>query len=208
MGEQAASDDARQVVDLRFHGGGVGEVQAGDVDDGVVVVGEVVGAPFGGAAEADGFAGDEAARHWEHLDWERESAQAVFEFGVVDDADEFATGLCDDLFARQRTAAAFDEAQVAVGFVGAVNVERECAGLVELKHTDAGVAQGVFGGDRAGDGAVYVRFGGDERLDEEGDGRAGADADDIARLDVAQRGFSGFLFERVHRCADNAIMIV
>jgi hypothetical protein len=62
-------------------------------------------------------------------------------------------GLGDDLLAGQRGAAALDQALVRVALVGAVHVQRELAGVVELEHLDA--VRSLSGGALlgAGDGA-------------------------------------------------------
>src|SRR5690606_24676802 len=76
-------------------------------------------------------------------------------------------------------------------FVGAVDVERQGAGIVEFKHFDAVPAQArgalLGAGDGAGDAMPDPR----QRIDEEGDGRTGADADDAAVLDVLDGLFAG-----------------
>src|SRR3546814_16255040 len=59
----------------------------------------------------------------------------------IDDAAELVAGLGNDHLARERRAAALDKALARVTLVGAVDVEREAAGVVELDHFDAVAAQ-------------------------------------------------------------------
>src|SRR5690606_6548236 len=149
-------------------------------------------APHGLAAgELDKFARDQAAGHRDHFDRQRELAQYVDALGRIDDAHELRAGLGNDLFPGQGGTAALDQALGRVALVGAVDVERQRAGIVQFQDFDAVAAQArraLFGaGDRTGDAMPDPR----QRIDEEGDGRAGADADDAAVLDVIDGLFAG-----------------
>ena len=74
------------------------------------------------AAELYDFACDIAARHRNHFNRERESAEERHELGFVRNAHEFLRGRRNNLLASQRSAAALDKLQVVVGLVCAVDV--------------------------------------------------------------------------------------
>jgi hypothetical protein len=166
------------------------------VQDHVAVVGDDAVAPHGLSAERHQFARDVAARHRDHLDGQRERAQHRHLLGRIDDADELAAGRGDDLFARERRAAALDEAIARVALVGAVHVQRQRADGVEVEHVDAAFLEqlrALLGTRyRALDAVAFAA----QRLDEPAHGGAGADADDVAVHDVTHRALGGeaFLF--------------
>src|SRR3546814_2324278 len=138
------------------------------VEDPVAVVGFHAFAPdrlrAGGGHDR---ARDQAASHRDDLDWQRELAQYIDLLARIDDADELVAGLGNDLLARERRAAALDQALARVTLVGAVDVEREAAGVVELDHFDAVAAQAcgaLFGTrNRSLDPVPDARRGGEER---------------------------------------------
>ena len=49
----------------------------------------------------------------------------------------------DDFFAGQRAAAALDQPPMCVGFVSAIHIERQRAGVVEIEHLDADFLQAL-----------------------------------------------------------------
>src|SRR5262249_25653601 len=121
----------------------------------------------------------------------------------IDHADERLRGGGDDLLARQRRAAALDQALVGVAFVGAVDVQRELAGAVEIDDADAERGQQRRALLRARHRGVDATLDAAELVDEVRDGRAGADADDAAVLDERDRLLRGkalllFLVDRHH----------
>ena len=69
----------------------------------------------------------------------------VDQLGVVDDADEFLGGGCDNLLAGERGASALDQRAVGGGLIGTVDVEAQGAGGIEIEFRNAGGAQ-AFGG--------------------------------------------------------------
>ena len=154
------------------------------------------------AAELDDLARDVRARHRDDLDRQRKPAEHVHELGVVGDADEFLRRCGDDLLARQRAAAAFNKVQVLGGFVRAVHVQRQAAGAVQFEHRDAVFFQALGAGDRRRHHAIELALDFDEGVDEAVGGRAGADADHPAGLDVRERGLGHglLLFIRSHTC--------
>src|SRR3546814_6491143 len=120
----------------------------------------------------------------------------------IDDAAELVAGLGNDLLARERRAAALDQALARVPLVGAVDVEREAAGVVELDHFDAVAAQAcgaLFGTrNRSLDPVPDARQG----VDEPGHRGAGADADDHPVLDEFDGFFGGKSFGFGHGVRD------
>ena len=115
------------------------------------------------------------------------SAEAVHELGVVDDHDELVGGGLDHLLAEEGAAAAFDEVEVGVDLVGAVDGEIEAGIVVEDGEGDAeraGLLLRALGGRDPDD--VSELAGGEECAelgDDEGGGGAGAEAEDHAALD-------------------------
>src|SRR3546814_5596560 len=118
------------------------------------------------------------------------------------DADELVAGLGNDLLARERRAAALDQALARVTLVGAVDVEREAAGVVELDHVVAVAAQAcgsLFGTrNRSLDPVPDARHG----VDEPGHRGAGADADDHPVLYECDGFFGGKSFGFGHGVRD------
>ena len=114
-------------------------------------------------------------------------AEPAHALARVADDDELLGGRGDDLLAEEGGAEALDEVERGVDLVGAVDadVERARAG-VEVEERDAELVGEHLGAARGGD-ADHGHPAADplgERLDEVADGRASADADDLAILDV------------------------
>ena len=86
-------------------------------------------------------------------------------------------------------AAAFDEPPVAVRLVGAIDIEFQITGLVEVQHLDAGRPETCRGDFGRGDGTAHPVASGGERIDEEVDGRSCADADDGVVGEELEGGF-------------------
>jgi len=106
---------------------------------------------------------------------------------------KLARGGGDDLLARERAAAALDQVPVAGRLIGAVDVDLEVAGGVEVEHVDARGLQPGGRGFRAGDGAADAAATRGEGIDEEVDGGTGADADDAVVADPFEGGLRGGL---------------
>ena len=84
----------------------------------------------------------------------RKGAEAANELALIGDDDHARGGCSDDLLAQQRAAAAFDEIEIVVGFVRAIDDEIERREVVELGDRDAeraGLLARALGGGRAGD---------------------------------------------------------
>ncbi len=170
QGEDAGGDDASDVVDLllqshRFH-----DAQVVHIEDDVAVVGDEILPPHRGAAQLDQFPRHMAAGHGDHFDRQGKLAQYVDQLAAVGDADEGATGGGDDLLPGQGATAALDQLQVAVGLVGAIDIEVEFAGGVEIENRDAVTLEALGGGLGAGDGAGDLVSDGGKQADEMVDG--------------------------------------
>ena len=98
-------------------------------------------------------------------------------------------GRGDDLFAQQRAAAALDQVQVRVDLVGAVDGQVEFRRLVERRqrHAEFGAEAGRALGRRHADDLHAGRDLVGQQPDELLGGRAGADAEPHAVLDMVKR---------------------
>ena len=99
----------------------------------------------------------------------------------ADDDDESLADGGDDFFTREVAAAALDEVEVGINFVGTVDGDVEGVGLVEGGEGDVEVASDAFGLDAGGDpqdgeGFGVDAFGGQAQDEGEG-GFAGAEAE-------------------------------
>src|SRR5690606_28029726 len=181
---QAGARPAGGLVESTLQRRRVGDARVVHVGPEVAVVGHHALAPRRLAAgPGQDLAPDQAARHRDHLDRQREPAQHVDLRGRVDDADECLAGLGDDLLAGQRRAAALDQAAPWIAFVGTVDVQRQRAGGIEVEDLDAEPAQLLRALLRARYRVGYAVADPAQCVDEVGHRRAGADADNHAVLD-------------------------
>ena len=121
--------DAGELVDAGLERDRVDDVESVHVEDVVAVVGDdVPSRQTGATAEPRQLARHVGARHRDHFDRQRETAEPFDELLVVGDADEAAGRRRNDLFAGERRAATLDQVQVAGRLVGAVDVDVEFAG--------------------------------------------------------------------------------
>src|SRR6185437_14397626 len=121
-GEQAVGHDADDVVDARLELGRIQDAQIGDVEDHVAVVGDEACTQLGVSAELDQFVRHMALGYRDHFDRQRKVAEHADQLGLVDDAYVLRGDRGDDLFPRQRAAAAFDHRAVGGGFIGPVDI--------------------------------------------------------------------------------------
>ncbi len=93
---------------------------------------------------------------------QRKLPQRLHQLGLIGDDDHLFRGGGHDLLDQMRAAAALDEIEIAIGFIGAIDHQIEIAHLVELGNRNAQRARlfrrAVGGGD-AGDGepATHAR---------------------------------------------------
>ena len=124
-------------VDSCFHVDRIDDLQVMDVENVIAVVGNETLAPDRLTPHLEHTSGDELLRHWQDFDWQREPAEHTDELGVVDDTDEASSRAGEDLLASQCAASAFDELQVLVAFIGAVDVDVQVTGLVQCRDVKA-----------------------------------------------------------------------
>jgi len=128
------------------------------------------------------------------------AAEALDKLRVVDDAHEELGRCCQHLLARLGAAAAFDQPQLGIDLVGAVDVQRQRVwrgGRVE--DADPGGAQGGRTGLRTGHGRRDQARPRRQLLDEELGGASGADAYRRAGLHVLERRVRRGAFHVVKR---------
>ena len=175
------------------------------VENDVAVVGQHAFAVHRVAAQFHQLARHMTARHRNDFHRQREGAQHRYQLAGVGDADEGLGHGGDDLLAGQCGAAALDQVQAFVALVGAVDVELQLGGAVEVVDRYAMALQACCGGFGAGDGAIEVHLVLGQCVDEEVGGGAGADANDAlaveARENVVDGGLGHGLFQLilVHR---------
>ncbi len=155
----------------------------------VAVVGDEALAVDRLTADLHQLAGNHAARHRNDFDRQREGAQPLDQLALIHHTDELLCRLSNDLFAGKRAAAAFDELQMAVGFVRTVDINRNIADFIEFEHRNAVFLQATAAGFGAGNGAFDTPLDAGQGIDEEVDRGAGAHADNGAGLDIFECGF-------------------
>ncbi len=153
-----------------------------------------------GGTELFDFAADERKSEGNHFDGNRETAEHRDLFAGICDDDEFFGGGCDHFFVEERAAAAFDEIEMRIEFVGAVDGDVDLLDFVEVGERDAEFSGGFARVDRRGDAADF-QAGFDavaDELDGVGGGRTGTEADDLAIFDELKAGArGGFFFDFV-----------
>ncbi len=135
-----------------------------------------------------------------YLNRQREAPQLGHQLAVVDDADKDFAGRGHDFLAGQRAATAFDQAALTGGFVGAIDINRQFAGVVEVNERNAYRPQsgGTGLGTRHCAAQSLTTF--PQRVDEKVGRAAGADADDAIVRHKFERGLrhATFLFVLIH----------
>jgi hypothetical protein len=159
---------SRHVAELAREGGRILDGSEAAVQDVVIFVGEV-GLAVWGVAEfyfcAQGFdsLGDQGLGEFDYFYWQGEFAQHWDSFGCVYHHYELFGGGGYDFFAEERAASAFDQLQVGVDFVGAVDGYVDVLAFVECGQRDAEarglVALVVGAGDAADFQALINLFG-------------------------------------------------
>ena len=123
------------------------------------------------------------------------------QFGIIDDDDEALGRLGDDLLAQVGAAAAFDEIERGIDFIGAVDGDIDARAFGQCRQWDAEFDGGPLGGERGGYSADVGQFAAAERMGDaaggENGGAAAAQAHDHARFDEAGGVFARLLFESV-----------
>ena len=202
--EEAVLDDAGDVTEFARERRRVGDAAEVAVENVVAFVGDkrfsTLLAEHDGGAELLDFATDQWKREGDDFDGDGEAAEHGDLFAGVGDDDEFLGGRRDDFFVEERAAAAFDEIELRIEFVGAVDGHVNMLDFVETGERDAESCGGfacVVGGGYAADFEAGCDTFADE-LDGVSSGGAGAKADDLAVFDELEGGArGGFLFDFV-----------
>src|SRR3546814_19139629 len=122
---QADADDPGDLVELAFEHQRLGDGQAVHVEDPVAVVGFHAFAPdrqrAGGGHDR---ARDQAASHWDALDWHRALAQYIDLLARTTDADDLVAVPATDLLSRERPPPPLDQALARVTLFRALAFER------------------------------------------------------------------------------------
>ena len=119
-----------------------------------------------------------AARHRDHFNRQRECAQHRYQLAGVGDADKGLGHGCDDLLAGQGCATAFDQVEVFVAFIGAINIELQVADRVQFIHRNTVALEARGGGFGTGHGAVEGTLVQGQGVDKAVGSGAGADPND------------------------------
>ncbi len=200
-GEQAVGDHADNGVDLRFQLHRISDLHIEHVEDDVAVVGQYTFAVHRVAAQFHQLTGDVAAGHRDDFHRQWEFAQHRHQFAGVGDADEGLGHGRDDLLAGQGRAAALDQVQVLIAFIGAVDVELQVADGVQFIDGNPVALEARGGGFGAGDRAIECALVLGQCVDEAVGGGAGADTDDAFvvefREDEVDSSLSHCLFELI-----------
>ncbi len=135
-----------------------------------------------------------------HFNRQGEATQLGHQLGVVDHADKDFAGCGHDFLTGQRAATAFDQAALTGGFVGAIHINRQLAGIVEVDKRNAHRPQSGCTGfgtrHRAAESMATLA----ERVNEKIRRAAGADAHDAVIRHKFERGerHATFLFVLIH----------
>ena len=198
--EQAVLDDARDVTQFAREHRRIGDAAEIAVENVVAFVGDeglsVFLADDDGRAKLFDFAADEREREGDDFDGDRKIAEHGDLFTGIGDDNEFLGGGGDDFLVKERAAATFDEIELRVELVGAVDGYVDLLDFVEAGEGDAEFSGHRARVDRRGDAADF-EAGLDaiaDELDGIGGRRAGAKADNLAVLDELKGGARGGFF--------------
>lgn len=173
--EKSVGHDTGEAIDGGFHADGVLDHEGMAIEDLVAVVGDHPLSVDRLSAKRDQLTGDIGASHGNDFNWQREGAELSHVFGFIGNANKaFGTGR-DDLFSSQGGATALDHLKVGIDLIGAVNIKRQRADVVKLKHIDAMLLKPLGTGIRACHRTLETMADGGQSINEEVGGRAGAD---------------------------------
>ena len=135
-----------------------------------------------------------------HFDRQRKTAENFDPFGIVGDHDHAIRGAGNDLLAQQRTAAALDDIERGIDFVGAVDGQVEPVDIVERGQRNAAshrIVAGRLRGRHAHDieSAAHPLT---EQFDKMLRGRAGAEPELHAVANLLERTCRRLPFQCVH----------
>ena len=87
-------------------------------------------------AELDDFPAHITARHRNNLDRQRKLTEHTDHLRRIRYTDELFRGGSENFLSGQSGAAAFDQLQVRIALIGAVNIDRNLTGAVEVEDRD------------------------------------------------------------------------
>jgi hypothetical protein len=198
--EQAVLDDARDVTQFAREHRRIGDAAEIAVENVVAFVGDeglsvFLANDYGGAELLD-FAADKRQCEGDDFDGHGEAAEHRNLLAGVGDDDEFARGGRHHFFIEERAAAAFDQVELRVEFVGAVDGDVNVLDFVKAGEGDAEFSGHLARVDRGGDAADFEA--GLDAITDELDcisgRRAGAEADNLAVLNELKGGARGGFF--------------
>src|ERR1019366_8575774 len=185
--EQAVLDYAGNISQGPGQGGWVFDLSEAAIEDLVPVIGVVraaVGsrAEFCGSAQARNLLFDHRTGEGNNLDRQRKLSENRYQLCRVSDHYHLLRSSSDDFFAQKRAASTFDQVQLGIDFIRAVDVDIDDGMLVERAQRDADGAGEFSSGVRCRDAdhlqARSYAFA--ESQDSEIGGGTGAEADDVA----------------------------
>jgi hypothetical protein len=186
--EEAVLDNAWDITQFRRKRRRVGDAAEVAVEDVVAFVGDEWLSAFladdNGGAELFDFAADQWKGESDDFDGHWEAAEHRDLLARVGDDDEFARRRRDNFFVEERTTATFDQVELRVELVGAVDRDVDVLDFVEIGERNAELGGHFARVDRGRDAADFqAGFNAvADELDGVCGGRACAEADDLAVL--------------------------
>ena len=107
------------------------------IENHVAVIGDNAFAVNRVAAKFNQLSRDVTARHGNHFDRQRECAEIRHELAFIGNAYKLFGRCCNYFFARERSPAAFNQLQMIIGFIGAVDINTQHSGGVEIDYRNA-----------------------------------------------------------------------
>ena len=195
IGKDTHGNHTGDVIQFTFQRAGLHDLQTLDVENDVAVIGSEPLSQFRYTAVFYDFTRHITLCHRNHLDRQRKFPHDPDQFGFITDTDKLAAGRGDNLLAGQRATTALDQVQLFIGFVCAIDIDRQLTGLVQLHHRDAVTLQALGAGNRAGHGTVDLPLDRCKRIDKEISGRTGTYTDDGAGLYIFDGRFGNLFFQ-------------
>jgi hypothetical protein len=198
--EEAMLDDAGNIAELARKSRRIGDAAEVAVEDVMAFVGDkglsVFLANDDGGAELLDFAANERQSEGDDFDGYWEAAEHRDLLAGIGDDHQFARRRRDDFFVEECAAAAFDQIEVRIEFVGTVYRDVDVLHFVEVGERYAELGRHFTRVNRGGDAANF-QAGLDpiaDELDSVGGRRAGAEADDLVISNELKGGARGGFF--------------
>ena len=198
--KQTVLNDAGDVAKFARERWRVGDAAKVAIEDVMTFVGDegfsIFLADDYGSAELFDFAADKRQRERDDFDRYGETAEHRNLFAGIGDYDQFARSRCYNFFVKESAAATFDQVEMGVEFVGAIDRDVDMLDFIEVRERNAELSGHLSGVNRSGD-AADLESGFDaitDELDGVGGRRAGAEANDLAILNELKSGARGGFF--------------